>query len=152
MAHAPAHKPGGTTGQAAGLLIVRLCAGTFVFFFGLERASWLLDATPLVTQLSVWLADAAPASRWYLERIVPGAPVFARIVPMGSMVGGVALALGFWTRMAAGVCLVMVLSLQLAAGSMFRYAYLSDANGLPLVGALLGLIIGGGKLPFSVRA
>jgi len=37
----------------------------------------------------------------------------------------------------------VVLSLQLAAGSMFRYAYMMDANGLPLVGALLALIIGG---------
>ena len=37
----------------------------------------------------------------------------------------------------------MVLSLQLGAGAMFRYAYLMDASGLPLVGALLALMIGG---------
>jgi uncharacterized membrane protein YphA (DoxX/SURF4 family) len=132
-------------------LIIRVCAGTFVFFFGLEKASWLLDSTTLQTQLSAWLTGAAPVSRWYLERLVPGAPIFARIVPLGSMLGGLALALGFWTRMAAALCLVMILSLQLAASSMFRYAYLSDPSGLPLLGALLGLLIGGGKLPFSVR-
>jgi hypothetical protein len=37
----------------------------------------------------------------------------------------------------------MILSLQLGAGSMFRYAYLTDASGLPLVGGLVALMIGG---------
>ena len=87
--------------QVAALLLLRVLLGVFMFFFGLEKASWLLDATPLATQLSSWLLDAPPASRWYLERIIPGAPVFARLVPLGAMLGGLALALGFWTRMAA---------------------------------------------------
>ena len=59
------------------------------------------------------------------------------------MAAGLALACGFWTRMAAAVSLVVVLSLQLGAGAMFRYAYLVDASGLPLVGGLLALVIGG---------
>jgi uncharacterized membrane protein YphA (DoxX/SURF4 family) len=129
--------------QTAALVLLRVLLGVFMFFFGLDKASWLLDATPLATQLSSWLLDAPPASRWYLERIIPGAPVFARIVPLGAMLGGLALALGFWTRMAALLSLVMVLSLQLGAGSMFRYTYLMDASGLPLVGGLLALMIGG---------
>ena len=134
-------KPGGA--QAAALLLLRVLLGVFMLFFGLDKASWLLDATPLATQLSSWLLDAPPASRWYLERIIPGAPVFARVVPLGAMLGGLALVLGFWTRMAAFVSLVLVLSLQLGAGSMFRYAYLMDASGLPLVGGLMALVIGG---------
>jgi uncharacterized membrane protein YphA (DoxX/SURF4 family) len=151
MPTAPGHKAGGGKDQAAGLVIVRICAGIFMLFFGFDKASWLLDSTPLATQLSYWLTDASPLSRWYLERIMPGAPVFARLLPLGAMLGGSALLLGFWTRIAAALSLLMVLSLQLAAGSMFRYAYLTDASGLPLVGALLGLLIGGGKLPFSLR-
>jgi uncharacterized membrane protein YphA (DoxX/SURF4 family) len=114
-----------------------------MFFFGFEKLSWLLDATPLTTQLAVWLLDAPPASRWYLERFIPGAPVFARMIPVGAMTGGLALACGFWTRIAAAVSLVIVLSLQFGAGAMFRYAYLTDASGLPLVGGLLALLIGG---------
>jgi uncharacterized membrane protein YphA (DoxX/SURF4 family) len=125
------------------LVLLRVLVGVFMFFFGFSKASWVLDATPLATQLSSWLLDAPPASRWYLERIIPGAPVFARAVPLGAMLGGVALALGFWTRLAAAMSLVIVLSLQLGAGSMFRYAYLMDASGLPLVGSLLALVIGG---------
>ena len=142
---APGQKPGGGRAQAAALVVLRVLLGVFMFFFGLDKASWLLDATPLTTQLSSWLLEAPPASRWYLERMIPGAPVFARAVPLGAMLGGLALALGIWTRIAAAMSLVVVLSLQLGAGSMFRYAYLMDASGLPLVGGLLALIIGGDR-------
>ena len=135
-----------TTGgraQRVALALLRVCLGVFMFFFGFERASWLLDATPLSTQLASWLVDAAPVSRWYLERLIPGAPVFARLVPLGAMLSGLALTLGFWTRIAAATSLVVVLSLQLGAGSMVRFTYLMDASGLPLVGGLLALVIGG---------
>ena len=142
-AGAVGQRSAGGRAQAAAFVLLRLFLGVFMFFFGLDKASWLLDATPLAAQLSSWLLDATPASRWYLERIIPGAPVFARVVPLAAMLGGIALAFGFWARLAAAVALVVVLSLQLAAGSMFRYGYLMDANGLPLVGALLALMIGG---------
>jgi uncharacterized membrane protein YphA (DoxX/SURF4 family) len=138
-------KPGGGRAQAIAFVLLRVLLGVFMFFFGFDKASWLIDATPLATQLSSWLIDAPPASRWYLERIIPGAPVFARAIPLGAMLAGLALALGFWTRIAAAVSLVVVLSLQLGAGSMFRYAYLMDASGLPLVGGLVALMLGGDR-------
>lgn len=141
-AGSPSQRPGGRA-QAVALVVVRVCIGVFMFFFGFEKLSWLLDATALTTQLETWLLNAPPASLWYLERIIPGAPVFARVVPVGAMAGGLALAFGFWTRMAAALSLVVVVSLQLGAGAMFRYAYLADASGLPLVGGLLALMIGG---------
>ena len=58
--------------------------------------------------------------------------MFARLIPVGAMLGGIALVLGCWTRMAAGLSLLVVLSIQVAAGSIFRYAYLTEVNGLPL--------------------
>ena len=143
MSYQAAQKPAAGRAQTAALVLLRVCVGVFMFFFGLDKSHWLLDATPLATQLSSWLADAPPVSRWYLDRIIPGAPVFARGVPLAAMVGGIALAAGFWTRIAAAVSLVVILSLQLAAGSMFRFSYVIDASGLPLIGALLALIIGG---------
>lgn len=133
----------GIRAQGLALILLRVCLGVFMFFFGLDKASWLLDATPISSQLSAWAVDAPPLSRWYLERVIPGAPVFARMVPLGAMTSGAALALGVWTRIAAAVALTMVLSLQVGAGAMFRYSYLTDASGLPLVGGLLALIIGG---------
>jgi hypothetical protein len=58
---------------------------------------------------------------------------------------------GFWTRLAAALCFVMVMNFQVAAAAMFRLSYFTDATGLPLVGSLVGLMIGGGKLPWSLR-
>lgn len=144
--------PGGGKGQAAALVIIRMAAGVAIFFFGFNRAAWLLDSGPLAAQLADWLPDAPVASRWYLERLLPGAPVFARLIPAGAMLGGIALVLGCWTRMAAGLSLLVVLSIQVADGSMFRYEYLTeDAGSLTLSAVLLGLMIGGGKLPLSLR-
>jgi uncharacterized membrane protein YphA (DoxX/SURF4 family) len=143
MAYPPGQKPAGGRAQTFALTLLRVCLGVFIFFFGFDKASWLVDATPLSTQLASWLVDATPASRWYLERVIPGAPVFARAVPLAAMVSGIALALGLWTRLAASLALVVVLSLQFGAGSMFTPTYLTDAGGLPVVGGLLALIIGG---------
>jgi uncharacterized membrane protein YphA (DoxX/SURF4 family) len=129
--------------QSFGLVVLRLTLGVFMVWFGFDRASWLLDAGPIASQLSAWLAEATPVSRWYLERIIPGAPVFARIVPLASLVAGVALAFGLWTRLAAIVSLCAVLSLQLGEGAMFRLSYLGDPDGLLPIGALLALAIAG---------
>jgi uncharacterized membrane protein YphA (DoxX/SURF4 family) len=136
--------------QAAGLMIVRVTAGTYLFSVGLHKISWLLDSTPLAVQLSSWLSQATPMNRWYLERIMPGTPLFARFVPLGEMFGGLALVVGFWTRLVAGFAFLMVLNFQLAQGAMFHYGYLSDATGLPYLGALFGLAIGGRRLPLSI--
>ena len=152
MAHPPGtQRTSGPRLQAVGLLVIRVTVGIYLFSLGFSKTSWLLDSTPWANQLSLWLTDATPLSRWYLDRIMPGAPIFARVIPLAEMIGGLALAVGFWTRLAALLCLVIVLNVQLAAAAMFRYSYLADGAGLPLVGALLGLMIGGGKLPWSVR-
>jgi uncharacterized membrane protein YphA (DoxX/SURF4 family) len=152
MAHSPgAPKPSGRSQQNAGLLIIRVTLGVYLFCVGVGKLGWLLDSTVWTNQLAHSLPDAAPMSRWYLERIMPGAPIFARIIPLAEMIGGLALALGFWTRLAAALCLVMVLNVQLAASAMFKLSYLADAAGLPLVGGLIGLMIGGAKLPWSLR-
>jgi uncharacterized membrane protein YphA (DoxX/SURF4 family) len=71
-------------------------------------------------------------------------------VPLGEMLGGLALVAGFWTRLAAGCAFLMVLNFQLAQGAMFHVAYLTDATGLPYLTALLGLTFGGGRLPLSI--
>src|SRR3954470_16928840 len=102
MAHPPGiQRPSSARMQAAGLLVIRIAVGVYLFFVGLSKASWLLDSAPWASQLSQWLTEATPISRWYLDRIMPAAPILARIIPMAEMLGGLALALGFWTRLAS---------------------------------------------------
>jgi uncharacterized membrane protein YphA (DoxX/SURF4 family) len=152
MAQPAAVRPGGggRTGQSAGLMVIRVVVGVFLLFQGFEKLSWLLDTGPLTRQLAGWLETATPASRWYLERLLPATPLFARFVPLGEIGAGLALIVGFWTRLAAGLAFLMVLNYQVADGAVFRYSFVTLPNALPVLGALLGLTIGGGRLPLSV--
>ncbi|MBK5298961.1 MAG: DoxX family membrane protein [Vicinamibacteria bacterium] len=133
------------------LRVLSLCMGVFFLFMGLDKAAWLGDPGLLTTQLRGW-HDAAPApSRWYLETVaIPGAPVFARLVPVGELAVGVALIAGFRVRLAAVAGLFMVLNFHFAMGVLLRYSYLWNGYGPPVLGGLLALAIGGARLPFSV--
>ena len=53
-------------------------------------------------------------------------------------------------RLAAALTLLMVINFHVAADVMFRYDYLFNAYGPPVLGGLLALAIGGVRLPLSV--
>ena len=63
----------------------------------------------------------------------------------------VALVLGIWTPFFAFLAFFMVLNFHVAAGTLFRYAFLTNPYGLPVLGASLGLALGGKRLPWSLR-
>jgi uncharacterized membrane protein YphA (DoxX/SURF4 family) len=151
MAQQAPARAGGQKGPGVGLMLVRITVGIFLFFQGFNKISWLIDSGPLSAQLAQWFEQGPPASRWYVERLLPGAPIFARLVPLGEIMAGLALTVGFWTRLAAGLAFLMVLNFQIAGGAFYRFSYLSDSTGLPVLGALLGLAIGGARLPLSLR-
>jgi uncharacterized membrane protein YphA (DoxX/SURF4 family) len=138
--------------QAWGLVAVRIALGVFLIFEGVGKFGWLWDASPLVRQLSGWLETAGPWNRAYLETVcLPGAPIFARLVLAGELSAGTALVLGVFTRPAAALALLMVLNFHVASGVIFRYGFLTNGYGLPVVGGLLALAIGGIGLPLSLR-
>jgi uncharacterized membrane protein YphA (DoxX/SURF4 family) len=134
-----------------GLRIVSLVMGLFLISMALSKLAWLTDSGILTAQLREWLDTAGPASRWYLETVaIPGAPVFARLVPLGELATGTALVCGFWVRLAATVALLMVLNFHFAADILFHYNYLINGYGPPVLGSLLALAIGGRRLPVTV--
>ena len=61
-----------------------------------------------------------------------------------------ALILGFQVRLAALVSILMILNFHFASDVLFHYSYLTNAYGLPVLGSLLALIVGGTRLPFSL--
>ena len=133
------------------LRVLSLCMGVFFLFMGLDKTGWLADAGLLSTQLREWQGSAPAASRWYIETIaLPGAPLFARLVPAGELAVGVALLAGVQVRLAALAGLFMVLNFHFAMGVMLRFNYLWNGYGPPVLGSLLALAIGGGHLPFSL--
>ena len=136
-----------------GLRVLLLLMGVFLIFMGLGKTAWLGDSGFLVSELRGWMEFAPSLSVWYLETLaIPGALVFARLVPLGELTTGAALVLGFRTRLAATVALLMILNFHVAMGVIFTYGYLTNGYGLPVVGALLALAIGGTRLPFGVDA
>ena len=141
--------------QGTGLAIVRIFIGLFFIFEGLGKIRWFLDASILNGQFADWMQKAPPGSiaHWYLEHIaVPWVAAFARAVPLGEICSGLALVLGIWTPLFAFIAFFMALNFQIASGEIFKYRFLVSGYGFPVLGATLGLAIGGVRLPWSLRA
>ena len=137
--------------MAAGLRILSLVMGVFLVFMGLGKTEWFTTSDFLVGELWQWHGMTSGLSHWYLETVaIPGAPLFARLVPLGELAAGAALLLGFRVDWAARVALLMVLNFHFASGIMFTSGYLTNGYGPPVIGGLLALAIGGASLPWSV--
>jgi len=141
--------------QGTGLAVLRIAIGVFFLFEGIGKIGWLTDTSVLAGQLAGW-AQAVPGASWshlYLERVaLPYASIFARLVPVGEMVTGLALIVGFWTPLFAFVAFFMALNFQFASGALFKYATLTSGYGPPVLGATLALTLGGVRLPWSIGA
>lgn len=140
--------------QGTGLAIIRVCLGVFFLFGGLMKYRWFVNSAILSAQLHRWVeaSGAGSTSRWYLEHVaVPGLPVFARLVPLGEMLCGLALIVGFWTPWVAFMAFFMVMNYHVASGAIFRFDFLTNGYGLPIVGSTLGLAVAARRLPWSIR-
>jgi uncharacterized membrane protein YphA (DoxX/SURF4 family) len=133
------------------LRVLSLALGIFLLFMGLDKLDWFADSGFLEGRLEEWRGMARPLVRWYLETIaIPGAPVFARVVPLAELSAATALILGIWVRWAALLAMLMVINFHFAADIIFRYDYLINAYGLPILGGLAALALGGKRLPMSL--
>jgi uncharacterized membrane protein YphA (DoxX/SURF4 family) len=132
--------------QAAGITILRICIGVFFVFEGIGKIRWFTDPSILRGQLNAWLA-AAPSgsfSHTYLERFaIPGATMFARLVPLGEMVSGAAMVFGVWPRVFALIACLMALNFHVGSGALFTYGFLTNGYGLPVIGSTLALVFAG---------
>ncbi len=139
-------------GQAWGLTTLRLCLGVFFLFEAISKIGWFASSAVLRSRLTEWVEMVPAISRAYINNVcLPGAEIFARLVPLGEFSVATALLLGGYTRLAAVLALLMVLNFHFASGVMFQYSYLTNGYGLPVLGGLLALAFGGTSLPLSVR-
>jgi uncharacterized membrane protein YphA (DoxX/SURF4 family) len=137
---------------AWGLVLLRLCLGAFFLFEALGKVGWFTSSAVLRARFAEWVGTVGPLSRAYLETVcIPGVEVFARLVPLGEFAVATAFLLGGYTRAAAAMALLMVLNFHFASGVMFQYSYLTNGYGLPVLGGLLALAMGGAGLPLSVK-
>ncbi|MDA1092655.1 MAG: hypothetical protein O3A25_05220 [Acidobacteria bacterium] len=137
---------------AGSLRLLSVVMGGFLLLMAFGKTGWLFDSGPLADELWGWRESAPPLSRWYLDTVaIPGAPVFARLVPVGEFLTGAALVVGFRARLAAGIALLMVLNFHFGMGLLFQLAYLTNGYGPPVVGSLAALALGPARLPFSLH-
>ena len=142
-------------GRTTGLTVLRLGIGIFFIFEGIGKLSWFNDTSLLAEQLRNWsqAVSASSLSHLYLVRVaIPGVRIFARLVPLGEIVSGVALVVGFWTPLFAFVAFFMALNFQFASGALFRYSFLTSGYGLPVLGSTLALALSGlrkRKIPWA---
>ncbi|MBI3047290.1 MAG: DoxX family membrane protein [Acidobacteria bacterium] len=133
------------------LRVLSIALGVFLLFMGLDKLEWFLDSGFLARRLQEWRGTARPIVRWYLDTIaIPGVPVFARLVPLAEFAAATALILGTYVRLAAALTMLMIINIHFAADIIFRYDYLINPYGVPILGGLLALALGGKKLPQSL--
>jgi len=140
--------------HATALSVLRITIGVLLLLLGIGKIGWFVNGSTLARQLGEWQKAAAPGSMAarYLQNVaVPHEGLFARLVPLGEMTCGLAMIFGVWTWFFALIELFMVLNIHVADGTLFRYAFLTNGYGLPVVGALIALVIGGVRLPWSIR-
>jgi len=140
--------------SGSGIALRLLAIGIGIFFLGMcsSKLAWFANSDILLQKFQkIFLPKAPPIVRWYLETVcIPGAPLFARLVPLGEIATGLALILGFWTRMAAIAAFLMVINFHFATSAFWSTDFLRDGTGLPVLGGLLAVAISGSRLPFSV--
>ena len=136
------------------LAILRIMIGVFFVFEGISKLRWFTDTSMLAARFADWnqTAAAGSVSAWYLSHIaVPGLSIFARLVPLGELFGGLALIVGLWTPLVAFLAFFMVLNIHIASGALFKYSFLTNGYGLPVLGSTLALAMGGVRLRWSIR-
>ena len=138
-------KGGGAAGSALGasLIVLRISLGVFMVAKGLEKLAWIAHPNILAGRLDAFLAKATPANRWWVTLLIPGAAVFARLVPFGEMAAGVSLIFGRYSRLAATLAFLMILNFHLATGALFRWDFPSDGQAFPVLGGLLAIALSG---------
>ena len=137
-----------------GLAVIRICVGVFFIFEALGKLRWFADSSILASQLAGWhqsLPAGSLSARYLQGFAIPGVAMFARLVPLGELCAGIALLVGFWTPLFALLAFCLALNFQFASGALFKYSFLTSGYGLPVLGATLGLAIGGVRLRWSVR-
>jgi uncharacterized membrane protein YphA (DoxX/SURF4 family) len=140
--------------HGVGLATLRIFIGLFFLFEGVNKLRWFVDTSLLAGQFDAWLRTLAPGSlgaRYLMRFAIPHTALFARLVPLGELSSGLAMLFGFWTPGFAFIAFFMVLNFHIASGVIFRYSFLTNGYGLPVLGATLALAIGGVRLPWSIR-
>ena len=134
--------------QPAGIVVLRICIGVFFIFEGLGKIRWFTDSSVLAGQFADVVAGGAgridqlsgicSGSRRRASPSSPGSCRSASWCPGWR----------WWPvsgrRSFAFVAFFMVLNFHIASGALFKYSFLTNGYGLPVLGSTLALALSGG--------
>lgn len=130
--------------------MLTLGLGVFFLFMSVNKVAWLTNPNLLADRFTRWLPDASPYASVYLRTVaIPGAPIFARVVPIAEFLTALAMFTGLKTNFAAAAALFMIFNFHLATSSFSSTDFLRDGTGPPMFAALLALTLVRRPLPFS---
>ena len=133
------------------LRVVTLGLGIFFLFMSLNKFDWLTTPELLAQRFQRWLPNAAWYAQPYLRWVaIPGADIFARLVPIGEFVTALSMLGGIYTRPAAVAALFMVLNFHTATSSFSSMEFLRDGTGPLLFATLIAVAVSRAPLPFSL--
>lgn len=139
--------------EATGLAVLRVFLGVFILAESYGKLRWLLNSEGLATKLNDWAKNANSWNIWAFHHVaLPYVAIWARVVMLGEVCVGLALLLGVFTRPVAIVGVLFLLVFYLLSGMIFHTDFLTSGLGLPLLGGMLALAIGAGRLPWSLKS
>jgi len=137
---------------AMALRVVAIGLGVFFVAMSMNKIAWLTNANLLSDRFVRWAPAASPSVRLYLDAIaLPAAPLLARAIPISESCVGLAFVVGLWIRPAAAIALFLVLNFHFGTSALYAWEFLRNGTGPPVLAALLALLIGGSRLPFTIR-
>ncbi len=126
--------------NATWIAFLRIAVGIFFLGQGINKIEWLTSSEFLKTNLDRYALNAHPAAQWYQERVAkPGVEIWARAIPMGEMLIGIALILGVLTRTTLSIATLLVVNFHITNGKFFSLTFFSDPYALLLLACLLAL-------------
>ena len=137
---------------AIALRVLAMGLGVFFIAMSMNKIAWLTNANLLSDRFVRWAPAASPGVRWYLDTIAfPAAPLLARAIPVSEFCVGLSFVAGLWIRPAAAVALFLVLNFHFGTSALYAWEFLRDGTGPPVLAALVALVIGGKRLPLTIR-
>ncbi len=133
------------------IAFLRIAIGIFFVAQGLNKLEWYTTSEFLRTSIDRYSLNAAPVSAWYQKHVAyPGIEAWARMIPTGEMLVGIALVLGLLTRAALISALALVLNYHLTNGTLFTTAFFSNPYAFVILSCLLFLLASKAGSVFSV--
>ncbi|HTR80623.1 MAG TPA: DoxX family protein [Bacteroidota bacterium] len=124
------------------IAFLRIVVGLFFLAQGLNKVDWYASSEFLRTSLDRFAENAPSLSAWYQNHVAyPGIEAWARMIPTGEMLIGVALILGLLTRPALIAAMALVLNFHLTSGTLFSRSFIYNPYALLLLSNLLFLLV-----------